>query len=57
MTGVSKDSNNIYTYNNDGSLSTKKITTKANIVPTISIDKELLTKGNGSKKEPYEMEE
>ena len=46
----------IYTINNNQKLYTKNIQTKINVVPAISLDKELLTKGNGTMNSPYEME-
>ena len=48
-TGTNSTSNMIYTINNDGTLSRKR-------VPSISINKNILTKGNGSMDVPYEME-
>lgn len=46
----------VYTINSNQKLYTKNIQTKVNVVPTISLDKELLTKGNGTINSPYEME-
>ena len=46
----------IYYIDNNQKLFTKSIQTKVNVVPTISIDKELLPKGNGTIDNPYEME-
>ena len=46
----------VYYIDNSQKLFTKSIQTKVNVVPTISIDKELLTKGNGTINSPYEME-
>ncbi len=57
MTGLNKKGNSVYLYNKNGEVTTTKATTKANVIPTISIKKELLTKGTGSKEEPYEMED
>ena len=42
--------------NENKKLHTKNIQTKANVVPTISINKDLLTKGNGTINSPFEME-
>ena len=35
---------------------TKVSTTNLKIIPTISIEKSLLTKGNGTENNPYEVE-
>ena len=56
LTGTQLKGTLIYTINTNQKLSTKTVTTKVNIVPTISINKELLTKGTGSYEEPFEME-
>lgn len=55
-TGTSKNSNKVYVVNNDGSLSIRNVTLKSNIVPCISINKDLLTKGSGTENDPYETE-
>ena len=52
--GVSKESNMIYTMQNDFKVYTKVSTTNLKIVPVIAIKKELLT-GTGSKDSPYEV--
>ena len=46
----------IYIINSNQKLYTKNIQNKLNVVPTISLDKDLLTKGNGTINSPYEME-
>ena len=46
----------MYTITSNQKLYTKNIQTKINVVPTISLDKDLLTKGNGTINSPYEME-
>lgn len=46
----------VYTIQSNQKLYTKNIQTKTNVVPAISIDKDLLTKGNGTIDSPYEME-
>lgn len=53
--GVSKDSNLIYVMQNDFRLYTKVSTTSLNIVPTISIKKDILKNGNGTKESPWEV--
>ena len=55
-TGTTKSSNKVYTINNDGSVSIKNVTLSSRIVPCISINKDLLTKGSGTKNVPYETE-
>ena len=56
MTGSSNRGSMVYTIQKDKKPYTKGINQKINIVPTISLDKELLTKGNGTYDSPYEME-
>jgi len=56
MTGSSQKGSTTYTIQENKQLYTKHIGQKINVVPTISIDKNLLTKGNGTKDSPYEME-
>lgn len=55
-TGVDKNDNNIYVMQNDFKLYTKNSSTSLKIVPVISINKDILTKGNGSKDTPWEVE-
>lgn len=55
-TGVSKSNSMVYTVKGNGTLYGKSSTSEAKIVPTISIDKNILTKGNGTINSPYEME-
>lgn len=55
-TGVSKDNNKIYVMESDYKLYTKVSTTNLKIVPTISIKKEVLTKGTGTSSDPYEVD-
>ncbi len=55
-TGISENSNLIYTMTNDFNLYTKNGTNSLKIVPTIQIKKDLLTKGDGSLESPYEVE-
>lgn len=54
-TGISKDSNNMYIMKSDFKLYTKTATSKLKIVPVISIDKNLLTIGEGTKQNPLEV--
>lgn len=53
-TGIDTNSNLVYVMTNDFKLYTKNATSKLKIVPTISIDKELLTNGIGTKDNPLE---
>ena len=55
-TGVSKDSNLVYVMQDDYKVYTKVSTTTLKIVPTIVLDKSLLTKGDGTIESPYEVE-
>lgn len=55
-TGISKDSNLVYTLQNDFKAYPKISTTALKIVPTISIKKDLLKNGNGTKNNPYEVQ-
>ena len=56
MTGISNDSNLIYIQEDDYKLYTKVSTTNLKIIPTIEINKDILTKGNGTQESPYEVE-
>lgn len=56
MTGNTLNSSMVYSITANKKLSTKYITNELAIVPTISIDKALLTTGNGTLESPYEME-
>ena len=55
-TGISKDSNLVYVMQDDYKVYTKVSTTTLKIVPTIALDKSLLTKGDGTIESPYEVE-
>ena len=55
-TGVSQSNSLVYTVKNNGTLYGKSSTSTSKIVPTISIDKNILTKGKGTIDSPYEME-
>ena len=56
LTGTQLKGTLIYTINSNQKLFTKTVSTKVNVVPTISINKSLLTKGTGLYEEPFEME-
>lgn len=56
MTGSADKSSSVYVINENKKISTRQITSEMNIVPTISIDKDKLTKGNGTIDSPLEME-
>lgn len=55
-TGLSENSNLIYIMKNDFKLYTETATTNLRIIPVISINKNLLTKGNGTIDSPLEVE-
>lgn len=55
-TGIEKNSNNMYVFQNDFKLYTKSSSTSLKIVPVISIDKDKLTKGTGTIDSPLEVE-
>lgn len=56
MTGTSIKGSMVYINTETKKLTTKYITTELPVVPTISLDRELLTNGNGTIDSPYEME-
>ena len=56
MTSSNTKGSSVYTIQNSKKIYTKQISQTINIVPTISIEKELLVKGNGTYDSPYEME-
>ena len=56
LTGTKDKSSMVYYIDTNQKLFTKSIQTKVNVVPAISLDKELLTIGNGTIDSPYEME-
>ena len=56
MTGSADKASSVYVINENKKISTRQITSEMNIVPTISIDKDKLTKGNGTIDSPLEME-
>ncbi len=55
-TGISENSNQIYVMKNDFKLYTKVATTELKIIPVISIDKNLLTTGEGTIESPLEVQ-
>ena len=56
MTGNNNKGSMVYIVTKDKKLYAKQISSSAYIVPTISFDQNLLTKGNGTKDSPFEME-
>lgn len=54
-TGLDKTSSNVYIFKNDFTMVTKPSTTSLNIVPTITISKDSITTGEGTKESPYEV--
>lgn len=56
LTGTKDKGTMIYTIKSNGKVLTKNIQNKSYVIPTISLDKDLLTKGNGTIDSPYEME-
>lgn len=56
LTGTINKGTQVYTINTTQKLYSKNIGSKVNVVPAISLDKELLKKGNGTINSPYEME-
>ena len=55
-TGISTTSNLMYVMQNDFRVYTKIATSNLKIIPVISIKKTILTKGNGSIENPYEVQ-
>ena len=56
LTGNKEKGALVYQIKSNKKLTTKNIGTSAKVVPTISIDKSLLTKGYGTEKAPFEVE-
>ena len=56
MTGNNTKGSMVYTVTKDKKLYAKQVSSSTYIVPTISLEKNLLTKGTGSKNSPFEME-
>ena len=56
MTGTTDRGVTMYTIESNQKVYTKNIRSKANVLPAISLDKDLLKKGNGTIDSPYEME-
>jgi len=56
LTGTINKGTMVYTILSNQKVYAKPVSTKTNIIPTISLDKELLTIGNGTYESPLEME-
>lgn len=56
LTGTKNKGTMVYTIESNQKAYTKAISTKTNVVPAISLDKELLTIGDGTYESPLEME-
>lgn len=56
MTGTVNKGSMIYTIRSNQKIYTKSVLSENNVVPAISLDKELLTKGTGTYDNPLEME-
>ena len=56
MTGQVSKGTMVYVINEDKKIYPKQIGSSTNVVPTISLDKNILTKGNGTINSPFEME-
>lgn len=54
-TGISEDSNQMYVFQNNFKLVTRNATTNLKIIPVISIDKNLITVGDGTIDNPWEV--
>ena len=54
-TGINTTENLIYTINGNGTISKRRVNYPSYVVPVISINKGVLTKGNGTIDVPYEM--
>lgn len=56
LTGTINKGSMVYTILSNQKVYAKPVSTKINVVPAISLDKELLTKGKGTYESPLEME-
>ena len=56
LTGTKNNGQMVYAISKNKKLYGKSIQSQINVVPAISLDKTLLTKGNGTIESPYEME-
>lgn len=56
LTGTKDKGSMIYVINSNGKVSTNSIQSKNYVIPAISLNKDLLTKGTGSYNNPLEME-
>ncbi len=55
-TGTNENNNLIYIKESDGTVTKETVTTEKNIIPCISINKSVLTKGTGTESDPYRTE-
>ena len=56
-TGLEKNGKRIYYYKENGIIGNSLVTKEANVVPCITIKKDLLVKGSGTKDDPYRTEQ
>lgn len=56
LTGTKNNSSMVYVINSSQKIYSKNIQNEVNVVPVISLEKDLFTKGNGSYSEPFEIE-
>ncbi len=56
MTGTADRGSQVYLINENKKLYSRSVGSEVNVVPVISIEKKLLTKGKGTSDSPYEME-
>ena len=56
MTGTADRGSQVYLINENKKLYSRSVGSQVNVVPVISIEKKLLTKGAGTSDSPYEME-
>ncbi len=55
-TGLYNKSDYVYLTSKNGAIDTIKVSNKANVIPCISIEKDKLKSGSGTKDDPYRME-
>lgn len=55
-TGIDEDGSKVYTIEKSANFSSKSVNGNSYVVPCISIEKDILTKGKGTIDSPYEME-
>lgn len=56
LTGTKNKGSMLYAVNSNQKLYSKNMQNQINVIPVISLNKDLLTKGNGTINSPYEME-